>query len=107
MKSPQPNKGQCLEVTQRILRTHLIRRTPRPKVQAYFAMAYNPYGQDRSDYKWSFALSHMPFDKAVLIGHEFWTVIGGPSTYVEVLEVYQEVGVEKGKYMIDALAFGF
>jgi hypothetical protein len=44
IKSPQPNKGQCLEVTQRLLRIHLARQKPRPQVQAYFAMPYNPYG---------------------------------------------------------------
>lgn len=51
MKSPQPNKGQGLEVTQRILRIHLLLGQPRPGVQAYFAMAYNPYGPTRADYK--------------------------------------------------------
>jgi hypothetical protein len=107
MKSPQPNKGQCLEVTQRLLRTHLIRNIPRPKVQGYFAMAYNPYGPKRSDYKWTYALRYMPFDQAVLIGNEFWSLIGSPSTYEEILEIYQAVGREKAKYMVDALAFGF
>ncbi len=107
MKSPQPNKGQCLEVTQRILRIHLLLGTPRPRVQAYYAMAYNPYGPTRAEYRWSFGHMYMPFADAVLIGHEFWNVIGGPSAYAELLDIYQEVGREKGKYMLDALAFGF
>jgi len=42
IKSPMPNKGQCLEVTQRLLRFHLLCGQSRPAVQAYFAMAYNP-----------------------------------------------------------------
>lgn len=89
------------------MRTHLIRNSPRPRVQAYFAMAYNPYGPSRSDYGWTYALNYMPFDQAVVIGQEFWSMVGGPSTYSEVLEIYQEVGREKGKYIVDALAFGF
>lgn len=36
IKSPVPNKGQCLEVTQRILRFHLFYGKSRPSVQAYF-----------------------------------------------------------------------
>lgn len=107
MKSPQPNKGQGLEVTQRILRIHLLLGQPRPGVQAYFAMAYNPYGPTRADYKWSIARSYMPFDEVVLIGHEFWDIVGGPTAYEELLEIYQRVGREKSKRMLDALAFGF
>lgn len=107
MKSPVPNKGQCIEVTQRILRFHLLRGEFRPKTQAYFAMAYNPYGLQRDQYKWSMARNYTPFDQAVLIGHEFWDIIGGTTAYEELLEIYAEAGKEKSKYMIDALAFGF
>lgn len=107
MKSPMPNKGQCLEVTQRLLRFHLLSGQPCPVIQSYFSMAYNPYGPDRTDYKWSFGVNYTPFDQAVLIGHEFWELIGGPTAYEELLEIYQEVGRVKGKYMMDALAFGF
>lgn len=53
IKSPVPNKGQCLEVLQRILRVHLLRGKPRPAVSAYFAMAYNPFGNARDEYQWS------------------------------------------------------
>ncbi|MDO8872536.1 MAG: TdeIII family type II restriction endonuclease [Methanoregula sp.] len=107
MKSPVPNKGQCLEVTQRILRIHQLTKKIRPEVQAYFAMAYNPYGTARKDYRWSFAINYTPFDQSVIIGQEFWNIVGGPTAYTELLEIYQEVGREKSKFMLDALAFGF
>lgn len=107
LKSPVPNKGQCLEVTQRILRIHALRNIPRPQVQAYFAMAYNPYGSTREYYRWSIAQKYLPFDQSVVIGNEFWTLIGGDTTYAELLDIYREVGEQKAKYIIDALAFGF
>lgn len=107
IKSPVPNKGQCLEVTQRLLRFHLLRNGERPSVQSYFAMAYNPYGSTRSEYRWTYAKNYMPFDQAVVIGQEFWTIVGGPSAYHELLEIYQEVGQAKIKYILDTLAFGF
>lgn len=107
MKSPKPNKGQCLEVTQRLLRFHLLTKKRRPEVNTYFAMAYNPYGPSRTDYKWSYALNYMPFDQGVVIGHEFWEIVGGKTAYEELLGIYQEVGRDKSKYMVDALAFGF
>jgi hypothetical protein len=107
LKSPRPNKGQCVEVTQRILRMHLLCGAARPAVQAYFALPYNPYGPSRADYTWSFARNYTPFDEAVLIGAEFWDMIGGPGAYEALLDLYREVGHDKSKYIIDALAFGF
>lgn len=107
IKSPKPNKGQCLEVVQRLLRFHLLRGAKRPQLKAYYAMPYNPYGITKAVYKWSQALNYLPFEEAVVIGNEFWNIIGGQTAYEELLEIYLEVGQEKGKYMLDALAFGF
>lgn len=107
MKSPKPNKGQCLEATQRILRSHALRNQSRPKVRVNFAMAYNPWGNSRADYNWSIPKIYMPYDEAVLIGDEFWNIVGGPTAYRELLEIFQYVGKVKGKYIVDALAFGF
>lgn len=107
IKAPKPNKGQCLEVTQRLLRFHLLRGESRPQVKAYYAMPYNPYGATKADYKWSYAKNYMPFDDAVIIGSEFWNIVGGETAYQELLEIYLEVGNEKSKHMLDTLAFGF
>jgi len=102
IKSPQPNKGQCLEVTQRLLRIHLVRGKRRPEVQAYFAMPYNPYGESREDYRWSQAVNYTPFEEAVLIGAEFWNLIGGRATYQELLAIYREVGQEYEREILKA-----
>ena len=107
MKSPKPNKGQCLEVLQRILRFHLIKQGRRPELQTYYAMSYNPYGSPKTAYRWSMAKSSLPFEEIVLIGQEFWNIIGGPTTNQELLEIYHEVGHDKSKFIIDSLAFGF
>ncbi len=107
IKSPKPNKGQCLEVAERLLRIHAITQKNRPYVNAYFAMAYNPYGTRLEDYRHSFSLQYLDMQNEVLLGADFWTLVGGEGTYEELLEIYQEVGREKGKAMIDALAFGF
>lgn len=102
IKSPQPNKGQCLEVTQRLLRIHLVRGKPRPEVQAFFAMPYNPYGESRQAYRWNYAMNYTPFEDAVLIGAEFWSRIGGSSTYQELLAIYKEVGQEYEREILKA-----
>ncbi len=106
IKGLKPNKGQCLGVFERLLRFYLLATNPHNS-KAYYAMAYNPYGYERSDYKWSVSKQYTPFDDAVLIGHEFWTLIGGEEAYSELLEIYQEVGREKSKYILDTLAFDF
>lgn len=107
IKSPKPNKGQCFEVTQRVLRFHLLRGKKQPDVCAYFAMAYNPYGADQASYRWSIPKKYMPFDSTVVIAQDFWTLVGGPTTYQELIDIYRAVGKEKSKYILDTLAFGF
>lgn len=107
IKSPKPNKGQCLEITERLLRIHAMRRATRPQVSAYFAMGYNPYGMTRTSYTHSFSLQYLDMKNQVLLGPEFWSYIGGDGTYEELLEVYREVGREMSKTIVDALAFGY
>ncbi|BDA66891.1 hypothetical protein CAL7716_010570 [Calothrix sp. PCC 7716] len=107
IKSPKPNKGQCLEVTQRLLRFNLLREKNRQNLKTYYAMPYNSYGTNRTSYKHSMALQYTPFNEAVIIGNEFWSIIGGESAYEELLEIYLEIGRENSQYMLDALAFGF
>lgn len=107
IKSPKPNKGQCLEVTDRLLQVHAIKNHGPPKVRTLFAMAYNPYGDDRSDYKHSFTMNYLDFKNQVIIGKEFWELVGGPGTFEEVLEIYREVGKEKGSDMLDQLALNY
>lgn len=107
IKAPKPNKGQCLEVIQRLLRFHLLKGRNRPKIQAYYAMPYNPYGAKKADYKWSQARNYLPFEEVVTIGQEFWTMVGGTTAYEELLEIYLEVGQEKSKFILDTLALGF
>lgn len=107
LKSPKPNKGQCLEVTDRLLQVHAIKCQGPPKVRTFFAMAYNPYGDDRSDYDHSFTMNYLDFKNQVLIGKEFWELVGGPGTFEEILEIYREVGKEKGPDMLDQLALNY
>ncbi len=104
IKSPKPNKGQCIEVADRLLQIHAIKRATPPKVKTFYAMAYNPYGEQKSTYKHSLAVHYLDLTNQVLIGREFWELVGGKGTYESVLEIYREVGKEKGPDMIEKLA---
>jgi hypothetical protein len=104
IKSPKPNKGQAIEVTDRLLRTQALRKLGPPRVNTYFAMAYNPYGS-RANYKHSFAIKHLDMKNQILLEDEFWDIVGGKGTYAELLEIYREVGDEKGRQIMDRLAY--
>ena len=103
MKSPKPNKDQCTRVTARLLLVHAIQGQAPEKIRTYYAMPYNPYGNARESYNHSFGLRYLDMENQVLLGDEFWNLIGGPGTYEEVLELYREVGMEKGPEIIDHL----
>lgn len=107
IKSPKPNKGQCVEILDRLLQIHAIKNGCGNPVKTYYAMAYNPYGINKSEYRHSFALNYMDINNQVLIGKEFWDLVGGTGTYEEILGIYQEVGREKGPDMIDQLALRY
>lgn len=107
IKSPKPNKGQCLEATGRLLQIHAITHKKYPDIRTFYATAYNPYGIMKDEYRHSFAVNYMDLASEVLIGKEFWDLIGGPGTYDEILSIYQEVGKEKGPDMLDQLALGY
>ena len=68
-------------------------------------MGYNPFGQRLEHYRHRFALRYLDMYHQVLLGADFWTLVGGEGTYEELLELYKEVGQDKGKAMVDALAF--
>ena len=91
MKSPKPNKSQCLDVAEKLLRIHALRQAGPPKVRTYYAMSYNPYGS-REQYKHSFALGLLDMTNQVLLGPEFWELIGGYGTYEEIVELFAQIG---------------
>lgn len=107
IKSPKPNKGQCLEATSRQLQIQGITHERYPGARAYFACAYNPWGVEKHTYRHSFTNTYMDLRNEVLLGKEFWEVVGGAGTYEEVLGIYQEVGREKGPDMLDQMAMGY
>lgn len=68
---------------------------PRLVDDAYFALAYNPYGK-KENYAWSVPSRwfNMKTDSSVLIGNEFWDKIGGDGTYQVFIEAVNEIGEE-------------
>lgn len=80
LKAPLPNSDQTKVSKEKLFK--LLAMEPRIVDNAYFALPYNPYGK-KEDYAWEFPKRwfNMKEDESVLIGNEYWDLIGGEGTY--------------------------
>jgi len=90
IKSAKPNKGQCIEMKQRLLTALAIRR--QESTRTWWGVPYNPYG--RGEYRWVYPLAFFDFEDEVMLGLPFWDFAGGTGTYEELLDLYLQVGDE-------------
>jgi hypothetical protein len=93
VKAPLPNSDQTKVSKEKLLKLYAM--SPCPIDDAYYALAYNPYGQNKSDYRWGIPARwfDMTSDSSVLIGAEFWDKIGGAGTYTAFIEAINEIGL--------------
>lgn len=93
IKAPLPNSDQTKVSKEKMFKLLAMNST---KVDyAYFALTYNPYGK-RENYNWSFPMRwfDMHNDESVLIGTEFWELIGGKGTYNTFINEINKLGLE-------------
>jgi len=93
LKGPLPNSDQTKVSKEKIFK--LMAMNP-PKVDfAFYALVYNPYGK-KEDYNWAFPRRwfDMNKDASVLIGNEFWDLIGGEGTYQIFIDEVNLLGKE-------------
>ncbi|MCS7167337.1 MAG: TdeIII family type II restriction endonuclease [Gemmatales bacterium] len=111
MKSPLPNKDQCVATTEKLLLVHAIRKASHPQVQTYYAMPFNPFeraepsGSSRASYKHSIAQKYLDLERQVLIGNEFWDLLAGPGTYRELIDLYKQVGQRIRSKVLKVIGF--
>ena len=81
LKAPLPNSDQTKVSKEKMFK--LLAMNEPIVTNAYYALVYNPYGEKRTDYAWPFPKRwfDMINDQSVLIGEEFWNLIGGEGTY--------------------------
>ncbi len=90
LKTVKPN----LDQTEKAKSDMLYLLADNPNYRPYFCLYYNPYGEERSSYRWTIpnGIFTMQSDSCVLIGKEYWDFLGGPGTYGQLLAICQEVG---------------
>ncbi len=93
LKAPLPNSDQTKVSKEKIFK--LLAMEPLQVTAAFYALAYNPYGK-KENYKWGFPMRwfNMQTDKTVLIGNEFWDLIGGEETYQNFINEINLLGKE-------------
>lgn len=93
VKAPLPNSDQTKVSKEKMFK--LLAMNPSKVDAAFYALAYNPYGK-KEDYNWSFPMRwfDMRNDESVLIGDEFWELIGGKGTYKNFVTEINLLGKE-------------
>lgn len=92
IKTVKPNLDQTEIAKRDMLRIRMVK----PDSKAYFALPYNPYGEENSyDWKMPYKLFDMNNCPAVLIGSDFWNAIGNDQhTFSELLDIFDDLGEE-------------
>ena len=92
IKTVKPN----IDQTEIVKKDMLLLKGHDPNFETYFGLYYNPGGTDRADYNWSVPtkIFNMKQDKCVLIGPEYWNLIGGKGTYKLLLKIFEKVGTD-------------
>lgn len=91
LKAPLPNSDQTKVSKEKIFK--LLAMEPKQVDGAFYALPYNPYGK-REDYAWSFPARwfDMKKDPVVLIGDDFWDMLGGAGTYQMFISELNKLG---------------
>jgi hypothetical protein len=92
VKSPLPNSDITKVSKEKMFKLYAME--PQIITDAFFALPYNPYGK-REDYNWSFPNRwfEMKTDRNVLIGDDFWDLIGGEGTYQMFITEINKLGL--------------
>lgn len=90
IKTVKPNLDQTVEAKRDLLKLKLAK----PNCRVFFGFYYNPYGENLSDYTWSFPRRIFDFsiDEVIVVGRDYWDLLGGFGFYDEVTAIAAAVG---------------
>jgi Type II restriction endonuclease, TdeIII len=91
LKAPLPNSDQTKVSKEKMFK--LLAMQPQEVDHAFYALAYNPYGSEE-DCELNFPARwfNMREDESVLIGDEFWELIGSEGTYSRLIAQITSLG---------------
>lgn len=94
LKTAKPNVDEIVGFKRKMLEWVAIRGAinPQPKIYTGLAIPYNPYHPQPYD-RWTFqGMFDLPNE--IKVAEEFWDFLGGKNAYEELLQVFENVGIE-------------
>ena len=94
LKTVKPNKSNFEKFKQTLLQwiAAELTRDPKAVVNTIIGFPYNPY--EPEPYKRWTLRGMLDLDREVLIADELWDFLGGEGTYVDLLDAFEQAGIE-------------
>ncbi len=90
----KPNKGGFIEFKRTLLEwtACVLAENPKAAIHTFIAIPYNPY-EPRPYSRWTMA-GMLDLQAELKVADEFWDFLGGQSTYSQLLDIFERVGIE-------------
>jgi len=94
IKTAKPNISEFTSMKKQMLDWIAIRASENPKVniKTIIAIPYNPY-EPKPYERWTLQ-GLFDLRQEILVGAEFWDFLGGKNTYEDLLEIFEQSGLE-------------
>jgi len=94
IKTAKPNIDVFKSVKKQLLEWIAMRGSQKPgvKIKTIVAIPYNPYEPEPYE-RWTLQ-GLFDLEEEVLVGKEFWDFLGGKNTYEDLLDVFEEAGLD-------------
>jgi len=94
VKTAKPNINEFTGIKKQMLDWIAMRGSEKPtaKIKTIVAIPYNPYEPNLYE-RWTLQ-GLFDLRQEVLVGNEFWDLLGGKNTYEELLKVFEQAGLE-------------
>lgn len=94
VKSAKPNINEFTGIKKQMLDWIAMRGSTKPKttIKTIVAIPYNPY-EPKPYERWTLQ-GLFDLQQEVLVGSEFWDLLGGKNTYEDLLLVFEQAGLE-------------
>ncbi len=94
IKTAKPNKGGFKEFKRTLLEwaACVLAENPKAEINTLIAIPYNPY-EPKPYSRWTMA-GMLELETELKVADEFWDFLGGQGTYLQLLDIFERVGIE-------------
>lgn len=94
IKTAKPNKDGFKEFKRTLLEwtACVLAENPKADINTLIAIPYNPY-EPKLYSRWTMA-GMLDLNEELKVAEEFWDFLGGKGTYIQLLDIFENVGIE-------------